>query len=170
QATGGLDDGATTITHDGAKAINGQQAKLGKETGRISSVMDASVADSLRSINKSVASSTRDLSASASLLNQDLRNVLADLGSRDRTGSGLLGIISAQAAQTRTSTARLGDASTQALEFGNVHSQDLAGLFLEQAQLQRALKLQADFPAFAMKLPQGSQHVTVFSFHMRGVE
>ncbi|WP_310961992.1 hypothetical protein [Nocardioides terrisoli] len=169
-ASGGLDTAAGTIRAEGKASVDRQNARLKKESVAFAKTLQSSVTGALKQIDSSVNASNRDLASSEKLLRGDLRNVLADLGSRTRAGSGLLGIMQAQAAQTRTSAARLGQAGAQASQFGNVRGADLGGIFLQQAQLQRALALQAKLPAFATTLPAGSQHVTVFSFHMRGVQ
>ncbi|WP_141787577.1 hypothetical protein [Oryzihumus leptocrescens] len=171
-ASGGLTTAADTIAQRGKASIDAQNANVGAQTVQFQKLMDRSVSSALTSIDSSVRSSNADLGTAEKILTGDLQNVLIDLGSRGGAaggGRGLLGIIQQQEAQTQTSTARLGTANQEASQFGNVRAEDLGGVYLQQAQLQRALDLQAAFPAFTLDLPNGSQHVTVYSFHVRGV-
>lgn len=167
-ASGELDSAATSITSTGKQAINAQSAKLDAETSRFTAALNIAVLQAMRTIDAQVGSSTQNITAAENLLLSDLRSVLTDLGSRHSGGSGLLGVIAAQSAQTRTSTAHLGTAYSTASAFGGIRGADLDGIYLARAQLSRGLELQSTYPPFAVHLPQGSSHVTVYSFHLRG--
>lgn len=170
QASTGYARSAKQVLANGKVAVGRAGSELTSGRNRSAASLDSLVSDSLKTINTSVASSSRDLESAADLLAKDLRNVLADLGSRDKKGSGLLGVVQAQAAQTKTSTSKIARAGQNANSFSNVRAQEVDGIFLQAAQLRAALERQAELPPFALKLPEGSRHTTVYSFHLREVK
>lgn len=169
QASKGYGQSAAQVLASGKSAVGKADGELVAGRNSADSSLNDLVRGSLTTINSSVSSSTRDLNAAADVLSKDLSNVLADLGSKQTAGSGLLGVVQAQAAQTRTSAATIARASGTADSFSNVRAQDVDGIFLQNAQLRAALAEQAALPPFALTLPQGSRHTTVYAFHVRGV-
>ena len=169
EATRGLSAAGESVQSAGKKSVDSANGELVRGQQAANTQLSGVVADALKGVGRDVRSSTRDLQSAADLLSKDLANVLADLGTKDRAGSGLLGTVQAQVAQTRASGDRLAAAGSTASAFGNVRSQDMDGIFLQQAQLMAAVDRQAKLAPFAITLPNGSRHVSVYSFHMRAV-
>ena len=106
------------------------------------------------------------MEAAGALLTQDLNRVLLDLGDRKVNGSGLLGAMTTGAATARSADYQLALATDTTTSYANVRSADIGGLLLRQAQSDASLQMAAALPAFGMDLPTGTEHRTVYTFHI----
>ena len=168
KSASGLASSAGSIASNGAKTLNEQKASFAREQKSAGDQITAQVQDGLASINQGVSSSTRDMEGASALLTQDLNRVLLDLGSRKVHGSGLLGAMTTGAATARSADYQLALATDKTTSYANVRSADIGGILLRQAQSDAALKMQAELPAFGMDLPSGTEHRTVYTFHIGG--
>lgn len=119
-------------------------------------------------IGTAVDSANASLLASEKALSADLQQVLVDLGENEDGGTGLLGSIQTGATLTGVSQDKILQAARQADAYANIRGRDLAELYLQQAQTAASLDRLAAFPAFGVELPDGTQHLTVFTFHLGG--
>ncbi len=117
-------------------------------------------------LDSTVSAANRSVADSESRLTEDLGNVLADLGTRESGGTGILGSLVTGATQTAVANEQISSANARATRFRSVRSQALADVFLQQAQMARALELQEALPAFGLDVPEGSDVLTVYSFHL----
>ena len=106
------------------------------------------------------------MEAAGALLTQDLNRVLLDLGDRTVNGSGLLGAMTTGAATARSADYQLALATDTTTSYANVRSADIGGLLLRQAQSDASLQMAAALPAFGIDLPTGTEHRTVYTFHI----
>ena len=166
QSATGLTSAAGTIAKNGAKTLESQKRSFAGEQRAAGIRISGQVQDGLSNIAQGVTSSTRDMEAAGALLRQDLTKVLLDLGSRKVNGSGLLGAMTTGAATSRSADYQLALATDKTTSYASVRSADIAGLLLRQAQSDAALKMAAELPAFRMDLPTGTEHRTVYSFHL----
>ena len=86
--------------------------------------------------------------------------------SRRVHGSGLLGAMTTGAATARSADYQLALATDKTTSYASVRSADIGGILLRQAQSDAALKMEAELPAFGMDLPSGTEHRTVYTFHI----
>jgi hypothetical protein len=168
RSAAGLTSASRAITRNGARSIDEQRGKFAAQEhsagGQISSAID----EGLARVTRGVTGSTRDMTAANTLLAQDLRSVLLDLGTRKVKGSGLLGSMTTGAATANTAAYQLALASRKATAYANVRQGDVAGLLLRQAQTRTAAELEAALPAFRLTLPDSATHRTVYAFQVRG--
>ncbi len=162
----GLTGAAGTIAIDGAKTVTRGKGEFDARQKISSQRISASIAKGLAQVTKGVSGSTLDLQAAQQLLNRDLQNVLLDLGTRQVSGSGLLGAMATSAATTGSANYQLGLASDAASSYASVRKGDISGLLLRQAQADEAQRMQAELPAFRLKLPSSAEHRTVYTFHL----
>ncbi len=168
RSASGLDTAAAEIAKDGASSLSAAKKQYASEQRAAGARISRQVADGLAGIAQGVASSTRDTEAAAALLTQDLNRVLLDLGDREVNGSGLLGAMTTGAATARSADYQLALATDKTTSYANVRSADVSGLLLRQAQSDAALRMGAELPAFGMDLPDGTDHRTVYTFHIGG--
>lgn len=166
---GSLADAADRSLGEGGAVIEDQQRLLTANQDSAVADLDAATRAAIGDISESIAGSNRLLGESTDLLERGLRSVQLDLGQGGRSPSGLLGVVTSSATRTAAAGARVGEASGDAAAFRSVRSAELDDVLLQQAQLTRALELEAVFPPFATTLPPGSTSSVVFSFHLRGV-
>ena len=166
QSAKGLASAAGRVTSNGAKTLESQKRSFATEQRAAGVRISGQVQDGLSSIAQGVTSSTRDMEAAGALLRQDLTKVLLDLGDRKVNGSGLLGAMTTGAATARSADYQLALATDKTTSYASVHSADIAGLLLRQAQSDAALQMAADLPAFRTDLPTGTEHRTVYTFHV----
>lgn len=168
RSTAGLSSAAKSIAQNSSRSIAEQRSQLvaRERSGgaEISSAVDAG----LVRVTQGVSTSTRDMTAANTLLAQDLKSVLLDLGTREVQGSGLLGSMTTGAATANTAAYQLALASRTTTSFANVRQVDAAGLLLRQAQTKTAAELEAALPAFRLSLPDSATHRTLYAFHVRG--
>lgn len=163
-----LDESGDRVLADGKEVVTTQRRRLDAEVREFDGRLDKTVAGAIQAIEQDVSASNRNLEASEQRLLADLRKVLIDLGDRENNGTGLLGSLVTGATRTGLSNQQITAANETAVSFRRVRAQDLEDVFLQQAQLARALELQEAFPVFGLDLPDGSTHVTVFTFHLDG--
>lgn len=168
RSASGLSGAANEIAQDGARSLNAQKKSFAREQQAAGVRISAQVENGLAGIARGVAASTRDTEAAAALLTQDLNRVLLDLGDREVDGSGLLGAMTTGAATARTADYQLALATDKATSYANVRSADIGGLLLRQAQSDAALRMEAELPPFMLDLPAGTEHRTVYTFHLGG--
>lgn len=166
QSASGLSTAAASIVKDGAKTLERQKKTFAQSQEAAGVRISGQVEDGLSMIARGVSSSTRDMEAAGALLTQDLNRVLLDLGDRRVNGSGLLGAMTTGAATARSADYQLALATDKTTSYANVRSADIGGLLLRQAQSDAALRMQAELPAFALELPAGTEHRTVYTFHI----
>lgn len=166
--TAALDQSAESIRTEGQRSVTRQRAQLEAEQQQLARGLDQRITEAVRRIEGTVADSNRNLVAAERALRADLDEVLLDLGTREADGTGLLGALVKGAADTGTATDSVLRANAATSEFAGVRSTALADVFLQQAQLSRSLELLETYPAFGEDLPEGSSHLTVFSFEIGG--
>jgi hypothetical protein len=166
QSASGLSTAAASIVKDGAKTLERQKKTFAQSQEAAGVRISGQVEEGLSMIARGVSSSTRDMEAAGALLTQDLNRVLLDLGDRRVNGSGLLGAMTTGAATARSADYQLALATDKTTSYANVRSADIGGLLLRQAQSDAALRMQAELPAFALELPAGTEHRTVYTFHI----
>lgn len=166
QSASGLSAAAAGITRDGARLIRSQKVQFGRQEAAAGRQISGELEDGLSAIASGVTSATRDTEAAGTLLAGDLNRVLLDLGDRRVHGSGLLGAMATSAATARSADYQLALATDRATSYANVRSASIGAIMLRQAQSDAALQLQADLPAFRLDLPAGTEHRTVYSFHL----
>ena len=130
--------------------------------------MSATTTAALRQVSGDVTSANRDLGTTRTQLIRDLNNVLLDLGNPRVQGSGVIGTVAKGATAAGSADFQLALATDRTSAYGAVREQDVAGIMLRQAQAEASLERQADLPAFAMEMPDGVQHRTVYTFHLTG--
>lgn len=162
----GLTSASGAIAANGRRTLEKQKTDFARSQQAAGAQITAQVQDGLASISQGVSSSTRDMEAAGALLTQDLNRVLLDLGDRRVHGSGLLGAMTTGAATARSADYQLALATDKTTSYANVRSADIGGILLRQAQSDAALKMQAELPAFGMDLPSGTEHRTVYTFHI----
>lgn len=162
----GLDGSAEALTRDGARTLDRQRAEFRTSRQRAGARISSQIDEGLSAVARGVNASTRDLDAAGALLTADLRKVLLDLGERRVGGGGLLGAIAGNAAIARTADYQLALATDKTTSYASVRSRDIAGILLRQGQTDAALRSLAELPAFGLELPAGSQHRTVYTFHV----
>lgn len=166
------DLGANLITASEKIQVSGEaqvkrmRAGLDDQFATFGKTLDETTTQAVDGIGRNVGTANRDLNASEKMLTGDIMRVLIDLGDRERGGTGVLGALVNGAAQTGVARQQVGEAQDRSSAFGNVRSQQLDRVFLQQAQITRALELADQFPAFDLDLPVGSTHLTVFSYHL----
>lgn len=163
-----LGDADTSIRRQGKDTVTDQRRRLDQQKTALSSQLDERITEAVRRINGQVSSSVTDLRSSQRTLTGDLNQVLLDLGDRSDNGTGILGSLSKGAADTGSATTQVMDASRTAAAFGNVRSEALREVYLQQEQLSRSLELQEAFPVFGIDLPEGSDALTVFTYRLEG--
>lgn len=163
-----LAESDSALRQQGRKSVATQRAQLEEEERKLATGLDQRITEAVRRIEGTVADSNRNLVAAEKALKSDLNEVLLDLGTRDEEGTGLLGALAKGAADTGTATEGVVKANATTSEFAGVRSTALADVYLQQAQLSRSLELLEAYPAFAMDLPAGSSHLTVFTFSLGG--
>ncbi len=166
QSASGLNAAAGKIARDGASTLQAQKKSFAREQAAAGTRISGQVEQGLAGIARGVSSSTRDMEAAGALLTRDLNRVLLDLGDREVNGSGLLGSMTTGAATARSADYQLALATDRTTSYANVRSADIGGLLLRQAQSDAAFERQAALPAFAMDLPSGVAHRTVYTFHL----
>ena len=166
RSSDGLKSAGDDVVRNGKKSVNEQKSAFEKARDASANRVTSVVEDGLVQINTGVSSSTRDMEAATALLTADLRKVLLDLGQREVGGGGLLGAMATNAATARTADFQLALAGDKATSYSNVRGRDIEGLMLRQAQTDAAMQSLAEFPAFQIDLPSGSQHRTVYSFRI----
>ncbi|WP_156718097.1 hypothetical protein [Nocardioides sp. Leaf307] len=154
------------ITGQGAERIEAQRTQLDATVRASGLALDGAVGDALSVLDSTVSAANRSVADSESRLTEDLGNVLADLGTRESGGTGILGSLVTGATQTAVANEQISSANARATRFRSVRSQALADVFLQQAQMARALELQEALPAFGLDVPEGSDVLTVYSFHL----
>ena len=166
KSASGLSSASGSIATHSAKTLNKQKAEFAKGQKAAGQQISEQVKQGLSSISQGVSSSTRDMEAASALLTQDLNRVLLDLGDRKVHGSGLLGAMTTSAATARSADYQLALATDKSTSYANVRSADIGGIMLRQAQSDAALKMLAELPAFGTDLPSGTEHRTVYTFHV----
>jgi trimeric autotransporter adhesin len=166
QSASGLTSAAGKIARDGATTLEKQKKGFAQEQAAAGHRISDQVEQGLAGIATGVTSSTRDMEAAGALLTQDLNRVLLDLGDRTVNGSGLLGAMTTGAATARSADYQLALATDTTTSYANVRSADIGGLLLRQAQSDASLQMAAALPAFGMDLPTGTEHRTVYTFHI----
>lgn len=161
-----LDGTGRSVLVDGREVVRQQRRALDQSVGDADRKLSAAASKALRSIASDVDAANRNVGASERQLLADLRKVLVDLGERENNGTGLLGSLVTGATSAGVSDDQIRSANQTALAFGRVRSQDVEGILLEQAQTAVALRLQAEFPAFGIDLPEGSRSTTVFAYRV----
>lgn len=168
RSAAGLSATATDITTDGAKVVDTQKAQVTAAAKEASTTISTQVTDDLAQISTSVGASSKDLEGANTLLTNDLRRVLLDLGTRKVKGSGLLGAMATSAATANSADYQLALASAQTTSYANVRSSDVDGIMLRQAQITASLEALASLPAFKIEVPAGAEHRTVYSIQLNG--
>jgi hypothetical protein len=166
QSASGLSSAAGKIARDGATTLEKQKRGFAQEQAAAGNRISDQVEQGLSGIATGVTSSTRDMEAAGALLTQDLNRVLLDLGDRTVNGSGLLGAMTTGAATARSADYQLALATDTTTSYANVRSADIGGLLLRQAQSDASLQMAAALPAFGIDLPTGTEHRTVYTFHI----
>ena len=166
QSASGLTSAAGKIARDGAVTLEKQKKSFTQEQAAAGHRISDQVEQGLAGIATGVTSSTRDMEAAGALLTQDLNRVLLDLGDREVNGSGLLGAMTTGAATARSADYQLALATDTTTSYANVRSADIGGLLLRQAQSDASLQMAAALPAFGVDLPAGTDHRTVYTFHI----
>lgn len=158
----------SSIMTQGEKTVRAQRSELEAAGQQMSSQLEQRIAQAIGNISSNVSSSVTDLNSSQTQLVASLNGVLTNLGDRNVSGAGLLGSLTKGAADTGTATTQVVDATRTASEFSSVRSEALRDVYLQQAQLARSLELQETYPVFGIELPDGSSHLTVFTYHLEG--
>lgn len=161
-----LDGTGRSVLVDGREVVRAQRRGLDETVRTAGQRLDAAADKALRSIEADVNAANRNVGASERQLLADLRKVLVDLGERRNNGTGLLGSLVTGATSAGVSDDQIRRANQTALAFGRVRGQDIDALLMEQAQTAVALRLQAEFPAFGIDLPEGSRQTTVFAYRV----
>lgn len=161
-----LDGTGRSVLVEGRAVVRQQRQALDASIGDTDRKLDAAASRALRSIEADVNAANRNVGASERQLLADLRKVLVDLGERRNNGTGLLGSLVTGATSANVSDEQIRSANQTALAFGRVRGQDVDAILLEQAQTALALRLQAEFPAFGIDLPEGSRSTTVFAYRV----
>ena len=169
--TTSLTGAASTSLADGRSVVDAQQTALDQRRVSTTATLDEATRRGIATIHDSIQTSNRQLSASTDLLKAGLAAVQLDLGdpSSKSSAGGLLGLVNSSVSQTGASVGKVGDASSQADAFAGVRGSELDDVLLQQAQLTRALELEAVRPPFALSLPKGSSSTDVFTFHLKPV-
>lgn len=161
-----LDGIGSDIVTKGGVTINKQRAELDEVSDSFESGLSTTATKAARRIASQVGASNRDLESSEKRLTADLKAILVNIGQPKKNGSGLLGAIYTGARRTGASNNKIVDAGQASDAFSRVRGAALDDLYLQQAQVIASLKAEADFPIFDLKLPAGSTHRSVFSFHV----
>ena len=170
RSAAGLTAAAEQITTSGAKVIDDQLGQLAGVETEASEQVSRQISVDLAAIADEVTSSSRDVDAASTLLTNDLRRVLLDLGERRVKGSGLLGAMATSAATADTADYQLALASQRATSYANVRASDVEGILLRQAQVTAALQALADLPPFRVEVPAGAEHRTVYTVQLAGTK
>ncbi|CAN5610654.1 hypothetical protein BH11ACT8_BH11ACT8_35130 [soil metagenome] len=161
-----LDRAGTALRDRGAKQIKAQRRSLDAELGDVTRLLDANITSAITLIDTRVRAANGNIEESQARLVGDLSRVLTDIGQGRSNGTGLLGALASGASDTRLSNQSIVRVTDTASAFSNVRSAAMEDTLLQQAQLTRSLELQQLLPAFGLDLPAGSQHVSVYSFHL----
>lgn len=156
----------TEIVSKGGTTIKKQRAELDDVSDSFDAGLSSTASKAVRRISSQVSASNRDLESSEKRLTADLKAILVNIGQPKKNGSGLLGAIYTGARRTGASNTKLVDAGQATDAFSRVRGAALDDLYLQQAQVIASLEAEAKFPTFDLKLPAGSTHRTVFSFHI----
>ncbi|MCX6406042.1 MAG: hypothetical protein NTV28_03885 [Propionibacteriales bacterium] len=161
-----LDGIGRALADQGRKQIERQRQRLDAQAAGFETALDSTIAKSTQAIEDRVSASNRDLAASEKELAADFAAIIASIGSPDRAGSGLLVSINIGARNTGASNQKVASAGGAVDAFSGVRATSLDALLLQQEQVAASLQAESAFPAFDLKLPSGSSHTTVFSFHV----
>lgn len=159
---------AAATVADGTTLVEGQQASLAERHAQTQQSMTERTTAALESIERSTAASTASVEAASAQLNDSLNKVLLDLGDPKVKGSGILGAMSASAAQSDTADFQLAEASQHAAGYANVRDQDISAILLRGAQFRASLDKTEALPPFHLSVPDGATSRTVYSFHIAG--
>lgn len=161
-----LDGTGQAVLVDGRAVVRDQRRGLEQTVREAGRRLDGAADKALSSIEADVNSANRNVAASERQLLADLRKVLVDLGERRNNGTGLLGSLVTGATSAGVSDDQIRRANQTAVAFGRVRGQDIDALLMEQAQTAVALRMQSEFPAFGIDLPEGSRQTTVFAYRV----
>lgn len=168
QAATSMDAHASSITQDGAVAIDQQNQQVDASTNAAVTSLDQQVQSAVTDVTGSLTTSALDVEAARTLLTDDLAKVLLDIGSSEGSGTGLIGLMTSSAALAGTAGYHVALAEQTSSAFASVRSQDLAGILLERAQVAASLRAQENMPAFHLQSSLQARTTTLYSFHVGG--
>ncbi len=166
--TGQLTSTADAQLVRGRQVVAVQRQRLDAQKTAAARKLDDAARAAVGTLAEQVARSNTQQQAASQALQGQLSTVLLDLGS-GTSGRGLLGTIQDSVGQTGVKAAQVTEASDSAAQFRGVRLAELADARLEQRTAAQALRQAQTFPAFALDLPAGSAHSTVFTLAMRPV-
>lgn len=159
-----LDQQAQQMTDQAKSTIDAQNQQLANGYTQAQQSMDSATQQAQQSVADSVDQSAADLAGANALLGDDMAKLLADIGDPEAAGSGLLGSLGKNAALAQAADTQLAVASGTMTGYANVHSADLGGLLLRQAQMSAALERLDALPLFQMRKPSGGTTGSVYTF------
>lgn len=129
----------------------------------------ASVARALSLLGGRITASNGETDRTRLQLVELLGTVLTRIGDPNAPGgTGLLGIIGDQVANTADQNERILGAAEDAGSFRSIRQQSLLGLAKEQEIRDRSLELTEEFGVFDVDVAEASTHRVVFTFHVGG--
>lgn len=166
RSASGLAGASSTITQEGSKVVDGQKAQVASAAATASATISDQVTAGLAEIDTSVNAASKDLAGASTLLTNDLKAVLLDLGTRKVKGAGLLGAMSTSSATADSANFQLALASQTASSYANVRAADVSGILLRQAQTNAGSQALASQALFKITGPASAEHRTVYAIQI----
>jgi hypothetical protein len=157
-----------TITTGNLSAIEDAQNANRAELDRIIADYTTSTNSIVTDLIEQISAANLSADSTRAVLAQDFASVLANLGSPDPSSRvGLLGKLRSTATITGNTAAMLETVTYTTQSQGNSYSSQLVEMRLQAAQFQVSQDRIRDLPVFP-NVPDGTDVVTVFSFHISG--
>ena len=119
-------------------------------------------------MDKALSDSTQDAEAAHELLRADIMKVLADIGTNDHSGTGLLGAMHSAAGATANADLQIAMADTQAASFRNIQRANLHAHTLRSAQTSAAITSGESLKPFMVNVSDNTRCVTTYSLVVKG--
>lgn len=159
---------SNAIRENGKIALGEAMQQTDTENKALSAELTAKLGTSARAVSQRVDAAVKDSDAAATLLQEDINRVLADIGENKDKGTGLLGTVATSNAQLKLADLQMARASINTENFTNTQRGSVNEQLMRSAQIRQSMVRLEKFKRFTTASRMDDSVGSVFNFHISG--